>query len=68
MTSLTRAAIFLRIYFDGLIDDMKAKREQGDTLVTWVLVILAVIAIAAVVYGVVSGWFAQRLAEINKPF
>ena len=68
MNPLTRAAIFLRGYFDRLIDDMKGKREQGDSLVTWVLVIIAVIVIAGVVWGVMSGWFEARLAEINDPF
>lgn len=68
MNSLTRAAIFLRVYLDGLIDDMKGKREQGDSLVTWVLVVIAVVVIAGIVWLVMSGWFEARLAEINDPF
>ncbi|GED40606.1 hypothetical protein MOX01_37480 [Microbacterium oxydans] len=68
MNPITRAAIFLRVYFDGLVDDMKGRREQGDSLVTWVLVIIGVIVLAGIVYGIVSGWFEARLAEIVDPF
>ena len=68
MNPLTRAAIFLRGYFDGLIDGMEGQRAAGDSLVTWVPVIIAGIVIAGVVWGVMSGWFEARLAEINDPF
>ncbi|ALJ22527.1 hypothetical protein [Microbacterium sp. No. 7] len=64
MTALTRMAVMLRIY----TDDLRERREQGDQMVGWVLTILAVIVIAGIVYGVVSGWFADRLAEITDPF
>jgi F0F1-type ATP synthase assembly protein I len=37
-------------------------------MVGWVLAILAVIVIAGTVVGVVSGWFADRMAEIVDPF
>ncbi|WP_409048732.1 hypothetical protein AB2L57_17875 (plasmid) [Microbacterium sp. HA-8] len=64
MTALTRMAVMLRIY----TDDLRERREQGDAMVGWVLTIIAVIVIAGIVYGVVSGWFADRLAEITDPF
>lgn len=64
MTALTRMAVMLRIY----VDDLRDRREQGDQMVGWVLAIIAVIVLAGIVYGVVSGWFADRLAEITDPF
>lgn len=64
MTALTRMAVMLRIY----TDDLRERREQGDQMVGWVLAIIAVIVIAGIVWGVVSGWFEARLAEITDPF
>lgn len=64
MTALTRMAVMLRIY----TDDLRGRREDGDQMVSWVLVIIAVIVIAGVVVGVVTGWFNDRLAEIVDPF
>lgn len=64
MTALTRMAVMLRIY----VDDLRERREQGDQMVGWVLAIIAVIVIAGIVWGVVSGWFTARLAEITDPF
>lgn len=64
MTALTRMAVMLRIY----TDDLRERREQGDQMVGWVLTIVAVVVIAGIVFGVVSGWFADRLAEITDPF
>jgi cytochrome c oxidase subunit IV len=64
MEIFTRAAIVLR----ALIDDLRDRREQGDQTVTWVLIIIAGILIAGVIYAAFSGFIAERIAEFNDPF
>ncbi|KXZ58744.1 hypothetical protein Mlaev_02447 [Microbacterium laevaniformans] len=64
MTALTRMAVMLRIY----TDDLRERREQGDQMVGWVLVIIAVIVIAGTVVGFMTGWIQDRIAEIVDPF
>lgn len=46
-------------------DNLRARAEAGDQLVSWILVILAVIAIALIVVAAVNGWFAGRIGELG---
>lgn len=64
MELLTRAAIVLR----SLVDDLQERREQGDQNVNWVLIIIAVIVIAGIVYAAYNAFIAERIAEFNDPF
>lgn len=62
MKTLTKAAARrLRHGYSNL----RARAEAGDQLVSWILVILAVIAIALIVVAAVNGWFAGRIGELG---
>jgi hypothetical protein len=62
MKTLTQAAARrLRHGYDNL----RSRAEDGDAFVSWILVILAVIAIGLIVVGAVTGWFSARIGELG---
>lgn len=61
MKALTKAAIRLRHGYDNL----RARAESGDQIVSWILIILAVIVIAGIVVVAVTAYINARVGELG---
>lgn len=62
MKTLSKAASKLHSRYRRLVD----RGEQGDQFVSWILVILGVIAIGLLVMAAVNGWFQGRIGELGS--
>lgn len=62
MKTLTKATARLRQGYDNL----RSRAEAGDQFVSWILVILAVVAIGLIVVAAVNGWFSGRIGELGS--
>jgi len=45
---------------------LRANSQAGDQFVSWILVILAVIAIGLLVVAAVNGWFSGRIGQLKN--
>jgi hypothetical protein len=48
------------------VAQLRDRAEAGDQFVSWILVILAVIAIGLIVVAAINGWFAGRIGELGS--
>lgn len=62
MKTLSKAAARTRSRFNALL----ARGDRGDQFVSWILVIIAVIAIGLIVVAAVNGWFSGRIGELGS--
>lgn len=66
-TSATAASGLLeRISSHPNVVRLRTSSQAGDQFVSWILVILAVIAIGLIVVAAINGWFQGRIGELGN--